>query len=199
MSGPENILCDRDIRCVLRTRLLVEHAHEPHTVILEELGVCRGRVRVDLVVVNGLLHGYEIKSDRDSLRRLTGQVDLYSRVLDRATLVTGDRHLAEALDIVPPWWGILRVCATTTVPRFTTLRRGRHNPQQDPRSLVELLWLDESIALLAQRRGARGVRGKPRRAVWDRVCEYFDVDEIAAAVRANLMARAVTPSPPAPS
>ena len=35
---------------------------------VEELGVCRGRVRVDVAVVNGTLHGYEIKSDRDSLR-----------------------------------------------------------------------------------------------------------------------------------
>jgi hypothetical protein len=36
----------------------------------------------------------------------------------------------------------------------------------------------------------RGARGKPRELVWDRVCEHFDVTEIAAAVRERLKARA---------
>ena len=47
--------------------------------ILDELGICRGRVRIDLTVVNGLLHGYEIKSERDTLARLETQADLYGR------------------------------------------------------------------------------------------------------------------------
>lgn len=63
-------LCDADIRSVLRSRLSFQHAAEADTVVIEELGLCRGQVRVDVSVVNGLLHGYEIKSDRDSLRRL---------------------------------------------------------------------------------------------------------------------------------
>ena len=68
--------------------------------MVDELGVCRGQVRIDVAVVNGRFHGYEIKSDRDSLRRLDGQVDLYSKVLDRATIVVGDRHFTEALNTV---------------------------------------------------------------------------------------------------
>jgi hypothetical protein len=46
------------------------------------------------------------------------------------------------------------------------------------------------MALLEERNAARGVRGKPRRIVWDRVCDRFGVDEIAAAVRARLKTRA---------
>lgn len=46
------------------------------------------------------------------------------------------------------------------------------------------------MALLEERDAARGVRGKSRRIVWDRVCDRFDVDEIAAAVRARLKTRA---------
>ena len=69
------------------------------------------------------------------------------------------------------------------------MRRARKNPGIDPRSLVELLWLDEAVALLDQRAAARGFRGKPRQIVWDRVCEYFQVREIAAAVRERLKAR----------
>jgi hypothetical protein len=184
------VLADRDIRPALLSRLMVQHSREVDTVVLEELGLCRGQVRVDLAVVNGLIHGYEIKSDRDSLRRLVGQVDLYSRVLDRATLVVGERHLPEALEIVPMWWGILRVETISRSRRFKTVRRGRQNPGRDARSLVELLWLDDAVAMLERRHAARGIKGKPRRAVWDRVCEHFDVNEIAAAVRTHLKARA---------
>ena len=62
-------LADADVRPALRARVLKRHAKEPDTVLLDELGVCRGLVRVDLAVVNGLFHGFEIKSDRaDSAR-----------------------------------------------------------------------------------------------------------------------------------
>ena len=87
---------DADIRPALRTMLLSQLGSEPDTVLVEELGLCRGQVRVDIAVVNGLLQGYEIKSDRDSLRRLGIQVVLYWKVLDRATLVVCERHIVEA-------------------------------------------------------------------------------------------------------
>lgn len=199
MSKPDVIFGDSEIRPALRARLWSEHACEADTIVLEELGLCRGRVRIDLALVNGQLHGFEIKSDRDSLRRLAGQVAVYSKVLDRATLVVGDRHLTEARSIVPDWWGILRVRPGPQGPRFKPLRRGRENPRRDPRLLVELLWLDDAIGLLTQRGAARGVRGKPRRMVWDRVCEHFSVDEIATAVRGHLKARATPQAPARPS
>ena len=188
-------LGDADIRPPLRTRLRAAYLRDVDTVVLEELGLCRGQVRVDLAVVNGILHGYEIKSDRDSLRRLAGQVGLYGKVLDRATLVVGRSHLDEAMDLVPEWWEVLLIRPTPKGVQFKTVRRGRKNSGRDPRALVELLWLDHAIALLDQRDAARGVRSKPRRVVWDRVCECFDVDEIAAAVRSHLKARAVIPAP----
>ena len=190
MSNQRVILGDAEIRPALRLRLLDKHSDEAGTIIIEELGICRGHVRVDVAVVNGALHGYEIKSDRDSLRRLDIQVDFYGKVLDRATLVVGERHLPDALALLPAWWGVLRIRPTATEPRFKTVRLGRKNPRKDPRSLVELLWLDDALALLEGRQVARGVRGRPRRLVWDRVCEHFSVDEIAAAVRAHLKARA---------
>ena len=183
-------LGDSAIRARLRSRLLGQHGQDADTVLIEELGIGRGQVRIDIAVVNGLLHGYEIKSDRDSLRRLVTQVDIYGKVLDQATLVVGSRFLAEALHIVPAWWGVLHVRTTSHGLQFRGVRRPRINPQRDPRILVELLWSDQAMALLEERNAARGVRGKPRRVVWDRICDRFDVDEIAAAVRARLKTRA---------
>ena len=183
------VLGDSEIRSVLRSRLSQKHTDESRTVLIEELGLCRGQVRVDLSVVNGLLHGYEIKSDRDSLRRLDGQVELYGKVFDRATLVVGERHLAEALDSVPEWWGVLLAHRSTKGLQLKTVRSPRSNPKKDPRALVELLWLDDALALLEERDAARGFRGKARWIVWDRVCELCSLNEIARAVRTQLKAR----------
>lgn len=190
MSFRDASLSDAEIRDLLRTRLRVEHERDAGTVFLEELGLCRGQVRVDVAVVNGHLHGYEIKSDRDGLRRLPGQVRVYGSVLDRATLVVGGRHLGQALELLPDWWGVLRVEQARRAPRLVTVRRGRNNPGRDPRALAELLWLDDAIQLLARHGAARGVRGKPRPVVWDRLGDCISPEEIAAAVRACLKARA---------
>jgi hypothetical protein len=54
MNKPDNnMLGDEDIRPALRSHLLAKHAPEAETVVLEELGICCGQVRVDLAVVNG--------------------------------------------------------------------------------------------------------------------------------------------------
>lgn len=180
---------DREIRAALLARLRALHADEEDVAVLEELGLCRGEVFVDVTLVNGSLHGYEIKSDRDSLRRLARQAAFYSAVLDRATLVVGERHACEAIELVPVWWELLVANVTTDGVVLTELRAGEVNRTRDCRALVELLWLDDALALLAQRNAARGFRSKPRCKVWDRVCEVYSVEEIAAAVRERLKAR----------
>lgn len=190
------LLGERSIRAALRSTLIDKQSRKADvTVVIDELGLCRGQARVDVAVVNGLIHGYEIKSDRDSLRRLHLQIEVYSKVLDRATLVIGDRHMAVATNIVPPWWGVLHVRQTREGLRFKTIRRARKNPHRDPHALVELLWLDDAVELLEERDAARGVRGKPRRIVWNRICENFGIEEIAEAVRDKLKARVTAPSP----
>lgn len=195
MSTSHQTLCDADIRSALLSKLSKNHKDKPGTVFIEELGFCRGQARIDVAMVNVQLHGYEIKSDRDSLRRLKNQINIYNTVLDQATLVVGERHLARALSIIPPWWGVVRTRVSSTGPRFRTLRQARRNPERDPRSLVELLWLKDAVALLEERNAARGIRSKPRRVVWDRVCEHFSLEEIAETVRMHLKARAASRVP----
>lgn len=185
-------MADADIRPALRQHLLRRHDGETDTILVEELGLLRGRVRVDLALVNGSLHGYEIKSDRDSLRRLGVQVDLYGQVLDRATLVVGDRFAPLATSLVPGWWGVVGVSRKASGLQFTTLRRSKVNSHRNARVLAELLWSAQALELLERRGAAKGMRGKPRRVLWDRVCECFSIDEIAAAVRQRLKA---TPGP----
>lgn len=197
MARMDSVLGDAEVRPALRSRLLAEHGRD--TLFIEELGLSRGQVRIDLAAVNGSLHGYEIKSDRDTLRRLDRQLAIYNRVLDHATLVVGERHMERAVELLPRWWGLVRIDANSSGPQFTCLRRSRRNPRRHDRTLVELLWRDEALALLARRGLDRGVRSKPRFAVWDRLCEHLAVDEIAAEVRRCLKAREALGGPPPPA
>ncbi len=152
-------LADSDIRPLLREWLRARHEGDPETVILDELGICRGRVRIDLTVVNGLLHGYEIKSDRDTLARLATQ-------------------------------GVILAEQRRVTPRFVVRRRGARNPRVDASAIVEFLWREDAIALLETRGAAAGLRSKTRFAMWDRIREVCGVEEIAAAARARLKAKA---------
>ena len=189
MDNQKPLAGDPDIRQVLRDWLSVKIGDSSDSLLLEEIGICQGTGRIDMVVVNSNLEGFEIKSDRDSLRRLKCQVELYSKVLDRATIVVTERHLATSEEIVPNWWGILLFEDNGRRPRIKVIRNPKKNVSVDARALVELLWYDEAIAFLDERFVARGVRGKPRRLVWDRVCEFFKTHEIAAKVRDQLKAR----------
>lgn len=190
MTKSSSSFNDEIIRPSLRTTILFNQDEIRNTVVIEELGICRGQVRVDMALVNGTIQGFEIKSDRDSLSRLYGQVNLYGKVLDRATLVVGDRHKLEVLDMLPEWWGILTMFEDTENPSFYSLRPAKTNPSRDPRALVELIWRDEAIEMLEQRNLADGVKSKPRAIIWDKVCEHFTLDEIASVVRTKLKTRA---------
>ena len=178
--------------------LFVKYQGQQESVVLiEELGLCQGSARIDLAVVGDQLHGYEIKSERDSLRRLAAQATVYSKVFDSVTLVCGGQHVSRALDLIPSWWEVLQVDPSAKQLAFVKVREGRSNPFRDKRALVELLWREEATELLAQRHALQGLRGKPRTDLWDRICELLRLDEIAAAVRSHLRATAVKRGRPA--
>lgn len=52
---------DLEIRGGLLTDLRDKHGGDADAVVVEELGMCRGQVRVDVALVNGALHGYEVR------------------------------------------------------------------------------------------------------------------------------------------
>jgi len=179
---------DVDVRRALCAQLNDEHGGEDDTLILNELGLC-GEVRVDVAVVNGALSGFELKSARDTLRRLPQQVNTYSRVLDYATLVVAENHRDHAVALLPDWWGvyIAREDDVTTV--LGVERESRRNESVDAMSLAQLLWRDEALEELDQRDAARGVRSKPRWQVWQRLATVVEIDELRDVVRARLKAR----------
>ncbi len=77
--------------------------------IVEELALCQNKARADLVLINGSLNGFEIKSDRDRFDRLKQQGAVYSNCFDTISLVVGAKHRVRALKCAPYWWGIIVV------------------------------------------------------------------------------------------
>lgn len=184
------MLRDSDIRPALRRLLRELEAASSDSVMIEELGLSKGAVRVDVAVVNGIMHAYEIKSDADSLRRLDRQAAHYGKCFDRVSLVLGPKHLELARKAVPSWWGLLRVTPGENGPVIRVLRKGRQNPAREARALIELLWREETLALLERKGVAEGLRSKPREVLWDRAAEVLALEEISVAVRAHLKANA---------
>jgi hypothetical protein len=169
---------------------LAAFREDPETLILEELGLRHGATRVDMVVVNGSLHGFEIKSDRDSLRRLPRQVKMYSEILDYVTLVVGQRHADKATPTTPNWWGIqVADRGQDGKVRLQEERQPLENPAPDKLAIAKLLWRDEAIMLLEELGAADGIRSKPRRFVYSRLAEVAEIDTIRAYVRERLKSR----------
>ena len=191
-STRESASRDVGVRPALREYLERQELASSDATLIEEMGLCQGRVRIDLATVSSVLHGYEIKANRDRLSRLSSQAATYNRVLDHVTLVVDFKHLKAALRLVPQWWGVLLVRVGIEGVSLDPFRPAAENPGQDPRALVELLWRDEALELLECHNAAAGVRSKPRPAVWDRVCEVLDLSQIRSAVRYRLKARAAT-------
>jgi len=182
---------DLDIRKVLKSELLDKYGNDSETMILEELGLKHGRTRIDLVVINDRLHGYEIKSDRDSLKRLTEQINIYSSIMDRVTLVVGYRHAYNALKMVPEWWGV-RLAEKDEESGTVFLSDARlptDNPRVDINAIVSLLWRDEAIDILKEIGESKGVRSKTRTEIYNHLVQVIEPRHLCAIVRHQLKSR----------
>lgn len=181
---------DYDIRTALKQKLKSINVIEPDTLIIDEVGLCKGAVRVDIAVVNGTFNGYEIKSEQDTLERLPLQEEVYSRTFDTVTIVTSGRHVNKIMERVPCWWGITEALMRGGEVWFQVIRQPALNPHIDPFSLVQLLWRDEAVTVLKERGLAEGMLSKPRRALWQRIADNLSVEELREVVRECLKARA---------
>ncbi|PYU20507.1 MAG: hypothetical protein DMG32_22135 [Acidobacteria bacterium] len=180
---------DALMRAATKQVLLLQHKGDAETVIVEELGIQHGLSRIDLAVVNGELHGFELKSDRDTLARLPEQTETYGRVLDRVTLVIGERHLRRAVEMVPEWWGIRVARVEAPELHFSDLKVAINNPSLDARCVAMLLWRDEALDLLEELGRARGMYSKCKAEIYSTLIEAVSLDDLRGRVRKCLRQR----------
>lgn len=181
---------DPDLRGAVRQRLLAPLYFDPHTLVVEELGLRHGAARIDIAVINGQIHGFELKSAQDTLRRLPKQVTVYNSVLDRITLVVTPHHVDQASEIIPNWWGIMLAEGEASHEiEFTMVRESCENPELSALAISKLLWRNEALHLLEDLGAADGVRSKPRRIIYRQLVELLDLPRLQACVRSCLKSR----------
>lgn len=181
---------DLEIRTALHRKKLQHHRDEPNTIVVDELGLVHASARIDIAVINGCIHGYEIKSGVDKLDRLYGQIELYKSCLEKLTVVCAGKHTAEIRSVIPEWCGLMiaRKGRRGGID-FMTLRKATKNPEVDKSKLAHLLWRPEVIELLVRLNAPRALTRKSRVEMYDVVAEAMSVTEITAYVRECLIKR----------
>ncbi|EGO6705200.1 sce7726 family protein [Enterococcus faecalis] len=157
---------DKDLRVLTLTELRKKHYGEKDTKIINEMGLINGASRIDIAVVNGVLHGYELKSESDNLTRLPNQIINYNRIFERMTIVTDRKYIEPVKEIIPDWWGIMTV--RKDKKGLVSLKKGRKIATQDEEALLNLLWKEEYNDLI-------DILGYPKSYKKMRKKEIFDL------------------------
>ena len=180
---------DLEIRSILRNDLQRKYGGNPDTEVIDELTIGGGRSRIDLALVNGVLHGFELKSDFDTLRRLPEQVQVYGTVCDRVTLVVGERHAGQAVQLVPDWWGILVVRSGRKRAIFRALKLPQINPSLDPLAIARLLRRSEAATVVSELGFAEPNHRASRQELCLFLARYVELPFLCHRVRNCLRAR----------
>jgi len=175
---------DADIRHALHARYLHRARARPDTLVVDELGLVHAKCRIDVAVINGCIHGYEIKSARDTLGRLDRQLKIYCQTLQKLTLVVATKHVDAVMGIIPKWCGLIEA---REGPRggvsFHRMQKAQFNPNVKPYMVAHLLWRDEVKDLLKERGVAlRELQGN-RKQLYKMLCKTMTLNEITTSIQ----------------
>jgi hypothetical protein len=162
--------------------------------VVPELALCQAEARIDVAIVEPTrLVGWEIKTEVDGLRRLPHQEGVYSRVFDRVWIAAHAKHLPTAIDLVPSWWGVVRIEERRAECRLVQVRPSRLNRSVDLRALACLLWRDEVLGELASLGLTGGLERAPKRELWDALASAaprrVSSSELRRRIRLRLISR----------
>lgn len=162
-----------------------------NTMVVEELGLEHGSVRVDLATIGKTLHGYEFKSDMDTLGRLPRQMERYNEIMDKVTLVVGKNHILNAIKIIPDWWGItlVKIDPNNQKTVFQPIRKAVINKNKDNLAIAKLLWRNEALSLLEEIGLAKGLRSKPNIQLYKKLAVSLTQKDLLNKVKKILITR----------
>lgn len=182
---------DKSIRRVLLSQLTQEYKNNRNTVIVPEFTLPNASARVDIAVINGIMHGYELKSDIDNLLRLSSQKDSYNLIFDKITLVVGKSHLVGVLNLIPDWWGITiaKITVDSTAPILIPLRKAQNNPTQDMLTIANILWKDEAITILEKLGEYKRLKNKPKTYICQKLIHTLKECDLKKYVKRSLINR----------
>lgn len=98
---PENRL-----KAAVIDRLYASAAVDNDAVLISEMVVENWTRRADVVLANGRLWGFEVKSENDSLARLPGQIEAFRRAFEKLTIVTVPKFENAVRELIPDGVGL---------------------------------------------------------------------------------------------
>lgn len=183
---------DKSIRNILLKDLNEKYKnHDKNkTAIIPELALPRGLARIDVAVVNGIMHGYELKSDFDNLLRLRLQIDAYNLIFDKVTLVVGKKHILEALNAIPSWWGVTVAKEQNNAQDLNLflIREAEDNPEQDIYTIATMLWRREALELLDKKQ-VRKQKYSSKEIICKTLVQEYEKEDLKDYVRQYLVNR----------
>jgi hypothetical protein len=138
---------EKDIKAAL-IDWLFDKGQTEDAVIINEMVVANWSRRADIAIANGRLYAFEIKSSFDNLKRLPGQVDLFSSYFDKVTVVAASKFVPKILETYPTEIGVLEVIDQSGSAKIRQARAGRLNETRDPLVLSDFLTKAELSKLL---------------------------------------------------
>jgi len=175
---------DAEIRQNFHRKELRRQHIRDDTLVIDELGLNHGKCRADIAVVNGNFIGYEIKSNKDSLRRLNEQVKSYNSVFDKVSIIVGHRHSSSIRKYVPEYWGIIiSVRGSRGAVSFEMIRKAQTNKNTEPISIARLLWRDEVVEILQKKDIPNKTLRKPRTVLYEHLVDSLSLLELKQTVR----------------
>ena len=179
---------ERRIKLAL-SRFWKERDPSADILAVDEINIGQGRTRADLVVVGDGFYGFEIKGPRDSLSRLSRQLEDYRSAFAEIHVVIGLKHLDGVLQEIPSWCGVLLLSEIGGLIEIDVFRASRKNYDQNRLALAQLLWRDEALSVLKKKGHSQGVLSKPRAVIWERLAERLSAPEISSEVQAAFRKR----------
>ena len=180
---------DFQIRKAIKEHELIKHIEDSDTKIIDEMGLNLGSSIIDIAVVNGSMLGYEIKSDRDTLNRLSGQVEQYNKVFDYLNIVTSKKYASIIGDFIPDWWGIIEVEDLKGNISIHQHRIAKANEDVSSYSLLQLLWKEELVEIIDKFIPNKSMKNKPKKIIWAYIRDNLDRTTLKDLVRYYLKKR----------
>lgn len=181
---------DSEIRKAFHNLRLSSYHQCPNTIVIDELGLAHGKNRIDIAVVNGCIHGFEIKSSKDNLSRLPEQLAVYSKTMEKLSIIAAPNHFDAVQQMSPDWCGLILVeKGVRGGIKFKTIRRAGKNPSVDLIALSHLLWRKEAIGLLRELGAAEKELQGSRLKLYTQLSELISIKELTSWIKQQFMSR----------
>lgn len=172
---------EREIREILINKLSSQRDGQG-AAFIPELFLNKFARRADLVMANGKLSAFEIKSPLDTLDKLPGQLDTYVSFFESVTIVCAEKHLQNVMFMAPEAVGVWVINENQAIK---VVKKAQRLEISDRSKWLSFLPVDELRQLM---RGQSLKTKKPRDEL-TKLCDAIDLQSIRSYVLAYLKRR----------